>query len=98
MFQFPKFASIPYIFRYRYLLIEVGFPIRKSPDHNLFADSPKLIADYHVLHRLLSPRHPPCALNSLDPITPKILDTSSFFEFFVAIKPYTNLTLILIDN
>ena len=25
--------------------------------------SPKLIAAYHVLHRLLEPRHPPCALN-----------------------------------
>ncbi len=23
---------------------------------------PKLIAAYHVLHRLLVPRHPPCAL------------------------------------
>ena len=27
--------------------------------------SPKLIAAYHVLHRLLAPRHPPYALNSL---------------------------------
>ena len=26
---------------------------------------PRLIAAYHVLHRLLAPRHPPCALNSL---------------------------------
>ena len=25
--------------------------------------SPKLIAAYHVLHRLREPRHPPCALN-----------------------------------
>jgi hypothetical protein len=25
--------------------------------------SPLLIAAYHVLHRLLDPRHPPCALN-----------------------------------
>ena len=25
--------------------------------------SPKLIAAYHVLHRLSDPRHPPCALN-----------------------------------
>ncbi len=40
----------------------VGFPIRKSPDQSLFADSPKLIAGYYVLHRLLSPRHPPYAL------------------------------------
>ena len=30
--------------------------------------SPKLIAAYHVLHRLLAPRHPLCALYSLIPI------------------------------
>ena len=28
--------------------------------------SPKLIAEYHVLHRLLLPRHPPNALLALD--------------------------------
>lgn len=43
----------------------VGFPIRTSPDQSLFASSPKLIAGYNVLHRLLPPRHPPCALNRL---------------------------------
>ena len=43
----------------------LGFPIRRSPGLSLFVGSPKLIADYHVLHRLLSPRHPPYALNRL---------------------------------
>ena len=42
-----------------------GFPIQKSPDQNLFSSSPKLIAAVHVFHRLLTPRHPPFALNSL---------------------------------
>ena len=42
-----------------------GFPIRKSPDHSLFIDSPRHIADYNVLHRFLVPRHPPCALKNL---------------------------------
>jgi hypothetical protein len=42
-----------------------GFPIRKSPDQSLVADSPGLIAGSYVLHRLLVPRHPPCALNNL---------------------------------
>ena len=42
-----------------------GFPIRKSPDQSLLSGSPKLIAASHVLHRLLAPRHPPCALSSL---------------------------------
>ena len=31
--------------------------------------SPKLFAAYHVFHRLLVPRHPPCALYSLTKMT-----------------------------
>ena len=42
-----------------------GFPIRRSPDRSLFTSSPRLIAGYNVLHRLLVPRHPPIALSSL---------------------------------
>ena len=43
----------------------MGCPIRKSPDLSLFDGSPKHIAAYNVLHRLLAPRHPPSALCSL---------------------------------
>ena len=43
----------------------VGFPIRTSPDQSLFVSSPRLFADFHVLHRLLPPRHPPYALSHL---------------------------------
>src|ERR1700743_1092712 len=39
-----------------------GCPIRKSADLMLVCSSPQLIAAYHVLLRLLEPRHPPCAL------------------------------------
>ena len=42
-----------------------GFPIRKSAGQRLFSASPRLIAAVHVLHRLLVPRHPPCALTIL---------------------------------
>ena len=42
-----------------------GFPIRRSPDRSLVADSPGLIAGSYVLLRLLVPRHPPCALKNL---------------------------------
>ncbi len=42
-----------------------GFPIRKSPDLSLVADSPGLIAGSYVLLRLLVPRHSPCALINL---------------------------------
>ena len=40
-----------------------GCPIRKSSDISLVCSSPKLIAAYHVLHRLSDPRHSPYALN-----------------------------------
>ncbi len=43
----------------------LGFPIRESADHWLFSASPRLIAAVHALHRLLVPRHPPCALTIL---------------------------------
>src|ERR1700682_782443 len=43
----------------------VGFPIRISPDQSLVSGSPTLFAATHVLLRLLSPRHPSCALCSL---------------------------------
>ena len=67
MFQFPAFASMYLCIQYtddRALPLP-GFPIRKSPDQSLFSGSPKLIAAYHVLHRLSLPRHPPYALSSL---------------------------------
>src|SRR6201984_380345 len=43
-------------------LPRVGFPIRRSRGQRLVSTSPALIAAAHVLHRLLAPRHPPCAL------------------------------------
>jgi hypothetical protein len=43
----------------------LGFPIRESAGHWPFSASPRLIAAVHALHRLLVPRHPPCALNIL---------------------------------
>ena len=42
-----------------------GYPIRTSSDHSSVDSSPRPIAASHVLHRLLMPRHPPCALDNL---------------------------------
>ncbi len=42
-----------------------GCPIRRSRDLSLFGGSSGLIAAFHVRHRSLAPRHPPCALGSL---------------------------------
>ena len=46
-----------------------GFPHSDIPGSKSVCDSPRLIAAYHVLHRLLVPRHPPCALSSLTGIS-----------------------------
>src|SRR5690606_27164712 len=87
MFQFPGFASNPYVFSTRYLpltirspkppaplgtnalgirIVEGGFPHSQILGSKLVRSSPRLIAAYHVLHRLSAPRHPPNALKALD--------------------------------
>jgi hypothetical protein len=45
--------------------LQLGYPIRKSPDQRSVANSPGHNAGSHVLHRLSMPRHPPCALKNL---------------------------------
>ena len=52
------------------VLPALGFPIRVPAGQRLFSASPRLIAAVHVLHRLLVPRHPPCALLILTVIEP----------------------------
>ena len=42
-----------------------GFPHSDISGSTLVCNSPKLFAAYHVLLRLLAPRHPSCALSSL---------------------------------
>ena len=41
-----------------------GFPHSDISGSMDICSSPKLFAAYHVFHRLLVPRHPPCALNA----------------------------------
>jgi hypothetical protein len=48
-----------------------GFPHSDIPGSKGALASPGLIAECHVLHRLLLPRHPPNALLALDPIRKK---------------------------
>jgi hypothetical protein len=63
MFQFPSWASCTYGFSAGSRGFAAGgFPIRKSPGQSLLGGSPELFAACHVLHRLLTPGHPPCAL------------------------------------
>ena len=46
-----------------------GFPHSDISGSLDMCSSPKLFAAYHVFHRLLVPRHPPCALSSLTNFT-----------------------------
>jgi hypothetical protein len=67
MFQFTGLPS-PALFdsgRDTRALPRVGFPIRTSRGQRMVSSSPGLFAAAHVLHRLLAPRHPPCALSLL---------------------------------
>ena len=63
MFQFRRFPSYTYFIQY--MIPYGGFPHSEISGSQLICSSPKLIAAYHVLHRLLMPRHSPCALISL---------------------------------
>ena len=57
MFQFTRFAAMCLCIQHTL--------IRESQDQRLFVNYPKLFADFHALHRLLMPRHPPYTLSSL---------------------------------
>ena len=46
-------------------VLSAGFPHSDISGSQDMCSSPKLFAAYHVLHRLLVPRHPPCALTTL---------------------------------
>src|ERR1043165_9307656 len=67
MVHFPGFARaqlwIHWAVRRFYLR---GFPHSEIPGSMPACGSPRLIAACHVLHRLLLPRHPSNALESLD--------------------------------
>src|SRR5690554_459505 len=85
MFQFPGFAlktlCIQVISTWFTALLTTpegdnntisgGFPHSEIHGSKLILSSPWLIAEYHVLHRLLLPRHPPNALIALDLIRKK---------------------------
>ena len=85
MFQFPGFALINLCIQsistcLCLLLIDLaadnnkhssGLPHSEIRGSKLILSSSRLIAEYHVLHRLLLPRHSPNALLALDLIQKK---------------------------
>ena len=50
-------------------VFSAGFPHSDISGSMDICSSPKLFAAYHVFHRLLVPRHPPCALSRLTILT-----------------------------
>ena len=62
IFQFTEFASHGYVFTIGYLINQGGFSHSEISGSKSIHNSPELIAVYYVLHRLLTPRHPPNAL------------------------------------
>ena len=72
MFQFPPFASILIV---QIITLQViGLSHSEILGSRVICTYPKLIAAYHVLHRLREPRHPPCALSSF--LLPQTLSTT----------------------
>ena len=63
MFQFRRFPTYAYLIQRRLTeYCSAGFPHSDISGSTVICTSPKLIAACHVLHRLLMPRHSPCAL------------------------------------
>ncbi len=78
MFQFRRFPSYTYFIQCTMLeYCSSGFPHSDIHGSMLMCSSPWLFAACHVLHRLLMPRHSPCALISL---TYMIHSWFSYFE------------------
>ncbi len=62
---FSSPGSLPYVMDWRMddmRSCSAGFPHSDISGSKDICSSPKLFAAYHVFHRLLVPRHPPCAL------------------------------------
>ena len=68
------------------------FPHSEISGSKDVCSSPKLIAAYHVFHRLPVPRHSPCALCSLTVVY--ILINISYFRFSICQRDFT----ILLSN
>ena len=66
IFQFPPFALRTYEFSTEFRpMTGGGLPHSEIAGSQVVSTYPTLIAGYHVLHRLLVPRHPSYALSNL---------------------------------
>ena len=83
MFQFPRFPLPAYGFsRECRGMTPCALPHSEIPGSAPAGGSPRLIAAYHVLHRLLAPRHPPCALACATPAPSRARHTPDLALFY----------------
>ena len=88
MFQFRRFPSCTDGFSTGYQSMNSGeFPHSEISGSKDVCSSPKLIAAYHVFHRLPVPRHSPCALCSLTVVYLSI--NISYFRFSICQRDFT---------
>ena len=74
-------------------VLSCGFPHSEISGSSDICSSPKLFAAYHVFHRLLVPRHPPCALSSLTSCISAA--GTAFIRRCIALHPWS---LCLLDS
>ena len=70
-----------------------GFPHSEISGSMDICSSPKLIAAYHVFHRLPVPRHSPCALCSLTVVL--LSQNISYFRFSICQRDFTILLSLI---
>ena len=80
MFQFSPLA---YLLLGIIPLHGIRLPYSEISGSKCMCHSPKLIAAYHVLHRLSNPRHPPCALSNF-----QLLDDFKLKFLILLIRQY----------
>ena len=83
MFQFTAFPFLKLCIYLRMTeLFSAGFPHSDICGSIVICTSPQLFAAYHVLHRLLVPRHSPCALSCLTFFTSLTSNVVAILHFF----------------
>ena len=106
MFQFRRFPTYAYfIQRTLTEYCSAGFPHSEILGSTPMCGSPRLIAACHVLHRLLMPRHSPCALYSLTfrrtisgSTMIRIMQASEFLQQIVVCYPILKIKAPQLNN
>ena len=94
MFQFTTFPFLKLCIYLRMTeLFSAGFPHSDICGSIVICTSPQLFAAYHVLHRLLVPRHSPCALSCLTFFTSLTSNVVAILHFFAVSSAWLKINL-----